>query len=96
MKEAFTASYSIFELTVRLPLLPGNIGVRKLSMGLAGRGPCEKLFVLSAVAGTEVRTAAFGAGFFPFNALITAAYSTIPIDPFQTVGIFTGITNFSV
>jgi len=73
-----------------------GIGVRKLCMGLAGRGPCEKLFVLSAVAGTEVHTAACGAEFFPFNTLITAAYSTIPSYPFQTVGIFTGIINVSV
>jgi hypothetical protein len=65
-------------------------------MGLAGRVPCEKLFVLSAAVGIEVHTAACGAGFFPFSTLITAAYSTILSDPFQTVGIFTGITNFSV
>jgi len=65
-------------------------------MGLAERDPREKLFFLSAVAGTEVHTSACGAGFFPFNTLITAAYSTIPFDPFHTVGIFTGITNFSV
>ena len=64
-------------------------------MGLAGRGPCEKLFVLSAVAGTEVHTAACGAGFFPFNTLITTVYSIIPFDPFQTVDIYTRITNFN-
>ena len=38
MKEASTASCTMYELTVRLPVLPAN-----RCKGLAGRGLCEKL-----------------------------------------------------